>query len=67
MFIFRFISFRRWVQENIAVIYVKECSAYVFLKDFYRIQSLIHFELIFVYGVRECSNFVLIQVTVQFS
>uniref|UniRef100_A0A8D1TUK2 Uncharacterized protein n=1 Tax=Sus scrofa TaxID=9823 RepID=A0A8D1TUK2_PIG len=30
-------------------------------------RSLIHFEFIFVYGVRECSNFILLQVAVQFS
>ena len=30
-------------------------------------RSLIHFEFIFVYGVRECSNFILLHVTVQFS
>ena len=29
--------------------------------------SLIHFEFIFVYGVRKCSNFILLQVSVQFS
>ena len=29
--------------------------------------SLIHFEFIFVYGVRECSNFTLLHVAVQFS
>ena len=29
-------------------------------------RSLIHFELIFVYGVRECSNFILLHVAVQF-
>ena len=29
--------------------------------------SLIHFEFIFVYGVRECSNFILLHVDVQFS
>ena len=28
---------------------------------------LIHFEFIFVYGVRDCSNFILLQVAVQFS
>ena len=31
-----------------------------------RFRSLIHFEFIFVYGVRECSNFVLVHVAVQF-
>ena len=29
--------------------------------------ALIHFEFIFVYGVRKCSNFILLQVAVQFS
>ena len=30
-------------------------------------RSFIHFEFIFVYGVRECSNFILLHVAVQFS
>ena len=30
-------------------------------------RSLIHFEFIFVYGVRKCSSFILLQVVVQFS
>ena len=30
-------------------------------------RSLIHFEFIFVYGLRKCSNFILLQVAVQFS
>ena len=30
-------------------------------------KSLIHFEFIFVYGVRKCSNFILLYVAVQFS
>ena len=30
-------------------------------------RSLIHFEFIFVYGVRKCSNFILLQVVYQFS
>ena len=30
-------------------------------------RSLIHFEFILVYGVRECSNFILLHVAVQFS
>ena len=30
-------------------------------------RPLIHFEFIFVYGVRKCSNFILLHVTVQFS
>jgi len=30
-------------------------------------KSLIHFEFTFVYGVRKCSNFILLRVAVQFS
>ena len=30
-------------------------------------RSLIHFEFIFVYGVKECSNFILLHVALQFS
>ena len=30
-------------------------------------RSLIHFEFTFVYGVRKCSNFILLPVAVQFS
>ena len=30
-------------------------------------RSLIHFQFIFVYGVRKCSNFILLHVAVQFS
>ena len=30
-------------------------------------RSLLHFDFIFVYGVRECSNFILLHVAVQFS
>ena len=29
-------------------------------------RSLIHFEFIFMYGVRKCSNFILLHVAVQF-
>ena len=30
-------------------------------------RSLIHFEFMFVYGVRKCSNFILLYITVYFS
>ena len=30
-------------------------------------RSLSHFEFIYVYGLRECSNFILLHVAVQFS
>ena len=39
----------------------------MFLMEFYSIWSLIHFELTFVHGAREYSNFIILHVTVQFS
>ena len=57
--------------EDPAVIYVGECFAYALLKEFYSfwsyIRSLIHFEFVFVYGVRNCSSFIVLQVVDQFS
>ena len=53
------------------MIYVKECFAYVLPKNFIvsglMFRSLIHFEFIFVYGVRKCSSLILLQVVDQFS
>ena len=70
-FCFYFHYSRRWVIEDLAVIYVEECSAYVlssksFIVSGLKFRSLIHFEFIFVYGVRKCSNFILLHVAVQF-
>ena len=57
---------------NIAIIYVKECYASVFLQEFYSFWYYIHvfnpFEFLLLYTVlRECSNFILLHVAVQFS
>ena len=52
------------------MIYVIECSDYFpksFIVSDLTFRSLIHFEFIFVYGVRKCSNVVLLHVAVQFS
>ena len=53
------------------MIYVGECFAYVLLLEFYGFLSYIYifnpFEFIFVYGVRKCSSFILLQVVDQFS
>ena len=38
-----------------------------FIVSGFTFRSLIHFEFIFVYGVRKCSNFILLHVAVQFS
>ena len=71
-FCFYFQYSGRWVTENPAMIYVGECFAYVLLQEFYSFwsytfRSLIHFQFIFVYGVRKCSSFILLQVVNQFS
>ena len=62
---------RKWVIEDLALIYVIKCSAYFSSKSFIVsgliFRSLIHFEFIFVCGVRKCSNFILLHVAVQFS
>ena len=42
-------------------------SSKSFIASDLTLRSLIHFEFIFVYGVRECSNFILLHVAVQFS
>ena len=53
------------------MIYVGEClpmfSSRSFIVSGLTFISLIHFEFIFVYGVRKCSSFILLQVVVQFS
>ena len=52
------------------MIYVRECSmvsSKVFIVSCLTLRSLIHFEFIFVYGVRKCSSFILLHVVDQFS
>ena len=53
------------------MIYVGECfpmfSSRSFIVSGLMFRSLIHFEFIFVYGVRKCSSFILLQVVDQFS
>ena len=53
------------------MIYVIECSTYIYSRSFIvsglTFRFLIHFEFIFVYGVRKCSSFILLHVAVQFS
>ena len=60
-----------WVIEDPAVIYVRECFAMFSNRSFIfsglTFRSLIHFEFIFVYSVRKCSSFILLQVVDQFS
>ena len=57
--------------EDLALIYVIECLPMFFSKSFIvsglTFRSLIHFEFIFVYGVKKSSNFILLHIAVQFS
>ena len=57
--------------EDLALIYVIEglrmFSSKSFIVSGLTFRSLIHFEFIFVYGVRKCFNFILLHVAVQFS
>ena len=61
---------RRWVVEDLSLVYVINCSMFSF-KSFIvsgpSFRSLIHFEFILVCGIRNCSNFILLHVAVQFS
>ena len=73
LFTFAFISITlwNWPKENIAVIYVRECFASVvllwFMVSCLLFKFLSHFEFIFMYNVRECSNFIALHATLQFS
>ena len=62
LFLFYFDDSMRWIKKELASFYVKACA--LFLKSFIvsvlLFRSLICMELIFVYGVREHSNFILI-------
>ena len=62
-------SLYSYQQQNPAVIYVRECLPMFFSRSFIvsgnTFRSLIHFELIFVYGVKKCSSFILLQVVDQ--
>ena len=68
-FCFYFHYSKRWIQKDIAVIYVKERSVFSsrsFIVYSLTFGSLIHFEFIFVCGVRQCSNFILLLAAVHF-
>ena len=56
----------RWVQF-ISKSVLPMFSSKNFLVSGLKFRSLIHFEFIFVYGVRECSNFILLHAALQFS
>ena len=72
LFIFAFVSFAlgdrskkillRFMPKNIMPMF----SSRGFIIQSLKFMSLIHFEFIFVYGIRKCSNFILSHVAVQF-
>ena len=68
-FCFHFLCFRRQ-SEQILIQFMSKSVLPMFSSSFMVshliFRSLIHFEFIFVYGVRECSNFILLHVAVQF-
>ena len=75
LFIFAFFfCLGRHIPQNIAMMYVKECSTFEtplvssgrFMVSGLTFRFLVHFELIFVYAVRKCSNFIHSHVAVQF-
>ena len=61
-FCFYFHYSRRWVIEDLALSVLPTFSSKSFLVSGLTFRSLIHFEFIFVYGVRKCSNFILLHV-----
>ena len=68
-FCFYFHYSRRWVIEDLALCHwvLLMFSSKGSIVSGLTFRSLIHFEFIFVYGVRKCSNFILLHVAVQFS
>ena len=61
---------RKQIQKYIAVIYVSVLpmfSSRGFIVSSLILRSLIHSEFTFVYGIRKCSNFILLNISVQFS
>ena len=71
LFFFYFLCFGRWNQKTL-LWFMSESVLPMFSSRILTVfsltfKSLIHFESIFVYGVRECSNCILLHVAVQSS
>ena len=71
LFMFAFVSFKRQIKKkmlhNLCQSVLPESFSRSFVVSSLIFRSLIHFEFIFVYGIRECSNVILLHVAVQFS
>ena len=60
---------RKWVIEDLDLCHLAFCLCFpliIGLVSGVTFRSLIHFEFIFVYGVKKCSNFILLHIAVQF-
>ena len=71
LFAFIFHYLRRWIQTIFLLLWFMSQSVLCFPSKGFIVsslsfRSLIHSEFIFVYGIRECSNFTLLHVVVQF-
>ena len=53
----------RLMSKNVLPVF----SSKSFIVSSVKLRSIIHFKFVFVYGVRESSNFILLHVAVQFS
>ena len=72
IFVFIYVILGSGSKKNIAAIYMSEGILPIFSFKSFIVSSLIfgslmHFQLIFVHGVRDCSNFILLHVAVGFS
>ena len=73
LFIFTFVSFPLEDRhQKILLWFMSKCilrifSSRSFIVSGLTFRSLIHFQFIFIYGVRKCSNFTLLHVAIQFS
>ena len=70
-FCFYFHYSRRWIKKILLRFMSKSVlplfSSKSYIVSGLTFRSLIHFDFIFVYGARECPNFILLHVAVQFS
>ena len=70
-FCFYFLYFRRQIQKILLRFMSNNILPMLFSRRFMlsnlSFVSLIHFEFIFVYGIEECANFILLYVAIQFS
>ena len=72
LFIFAFVSFALGTDPkkyccDLCQSILPMFSSRIFMISDLTFRSLIHSELIFLYGVRECSNFIVLHIAVQFS